>query len=248
MPDERTPQPADADIEFMVTAVSGAWGPLRLAGPARVRLTSDAISIDAPQGASMRATLAELTGAGWRTGSLTLHGAAGSVSMETTSRLDVAWAALVARACPIPEFARSHRHLGSRRGGSLEAQSRFLAPLIQARRDLQAEPDLDRRVQAIPAGLLRDRLREVLSKLAAEACPSNAPDQRGLLAELNEAMAPLFERIDEMESAARRYAAAGEPERFEAWRAWLATVTAVYASADRGWSAASALLPSGSES
>jgi hypothetical protein len=244
MPDEGTQSP-DAEVEFMVTTVSGTWGTDRLSGPARVRLTSDAILVDASHGASLRLALAELTGGGWRTGTLTIHGAAGSVSMETTSRLDTAWAALVARSCPIPEFARSHRHLGSKRGGAIAAQSRFLAPLLQMRRELQAETDLDRRVQALSAGLLRDRLQDVLGKLAAEAHPSSAPDRRGLLAELNEAMAPLFGRIDEMEAAARGYAAATEEERFDAWREWVATVMAVYVSADLGWSAAAGLLPAG---
>jgi hypothetical protein len=245
---DETLQPADADVEFQVANLTGSWGTLRFSGPARVCLTSEAILADAPHGASLHVPLAELTGAAWRTGTLTIHGAGGSVSMETTSRLDTAWTALVARACPIPEFARSHRRLGSRRGGALGAQARFLAPLLQARRDLQAEPDLERRVASLSAGLLRDRLRQVLVALAADAYPGSAPDRRGLLAELTEAMSALFDRIDVMESAAGRFMAAADAARFDAWREWVSAVSAVYRSADLGWIDASGVLPPGSGS
>lgn len=238
------PEPAvKGDFEVMVSASSGDWGGLRFSGPARLSLTSDAVLIDAVQGASLRLPYGDLSGAGWRTGALTLHGAEGSVRLESASGLDEAWVALVTRACPLPELARGHRSLGSRKGGPAAAQARFLAPLLQARRAMEGQPDLEVRVAAFDGRVLRERIEAALQAIAREAWPSSDPDRRALEAELEEAVSGLFRALAGLEAAARHFRAAAEPVRFMAWRDWVGSAAAVFARADADWAAASRLLP-----
>lgn len=241
MPDESRAS-TSGDVDLMADDVTGTWRSLRLAGPARLRLTSDAILVDAPQGASLRVPLGELGGVRLHPGSLSLHGGEGSVSLKAKGRLDTLLQALVARACPVPELARSHRRLGSQRGGAVELQAKFLAPFMQVRRDLQAERDLDRRVTSLKAAVLRERLNGVLDGIASEAHPSSAPDRRGLRAELDEVAAPLFEAIDGVERAAREFSVMAEEQRFDGWRAWIDRVAVLFSRADLAWHEVSALV------
>ena len=171
-PAAAVPSVADRDLVLTVRSVTGQWGPLQFSGPGQLRLTSDAMVLDAPRGASLRAKFAAITGAAWRTGALVVHGVDGRVVMETEAGLETAWVALVSRACPLPEFTRGYRRLGSRRGGTPETQARFLGPLLQARRQLEEEADLDRRVAVLEAKALRARLRRPSSRLLRMRSPT----------------------------------------------------------------------------
>ncbi len=234
----------DADIEVDVASLLVEWGTLRFTGKGTLRLTSDALHLESPGVGSISARYAELRGGGWRTGALTVHGNAGNAVVESVRGLDQAWVALVERACPLPELARGHRLLGSRRGGSMDAQARFLAPLLQARRRVEEESDLDARVSALDTKVLRERFDAALKTIARDAYPSSHPDRRGLEAELEEAMASFFHGLDVMESAAVHFRAAPEPIRFIAWRDWVSAVANAFTLADSGWANAARLLPS----
>lgn len=233
----------EADLELMVTSASGHWGPAQLSGPARLRLTSDAVVIEPAAGAALSVPYADLQGGGWRTGTLALHGEDGSVTVEAARGLDQAWVTLLARACRLPELARGHRLLGSRRGGPAAAQARFLAPLLQARRLVEEQADLDVRVAAFDARVVRERIDAALQGIARDSWPSSDPDRRALEAELEEAVEGLGEALTAVEQAARHFRDAGEPVRFMAWRAWVAAVAAVFARADADWSNAARLIP-----
>ena len=233
----------DVDIELEISAARAEWGTLRLSGPGRLRLTSDSIVVDTAGSDTFEARYEELHGGSWRTGELSVHGEPGSVVVESTRNLQHAWVTLVERSCPLPELARGHRLLGSRRGGPVDQQGRFLAPLLQARRRLEEETDLEARVAAIEARALRERLDVALQAIAKDAYPLSHPDRRALEAELEEAMIPLFHGIKAMEATARHFRAAPEAIRFLAWREWVSSVSNVFAQADSGWAGAASLLP-----
>jgi hypothetical protein len=127
----------EPDLAVDVSSALVEWGALRLSGRGTLRLTSDTLQLEVPGGDLLVARYDELRGGGWRTGVLTVHGETGNAVVESMRGLDLAWVSLVERACPLPELARGHRLLGSRRGGSIDAQARFLAPLLQARRLVQ---------------------------------------------------------------------------------------------------------------
>jgi hypothetical protein len=215
-----------------------------------LRLREHSLELVTSRGVPIVAAYDTLSGAGWRTGRLFIYSAAGVLELEGDTGLERAWVSLTALSCPIPEFTRGLRTLGSRRVGARKAvhadasaQTRFFAPLLQARRRLEQEGDLDRRLTAFEAPLLAERMTQVLTLLAAEYYPGSAPDRRALEAELFEAAAPLFAGLDALQVAEERYRGAADERRFVAWRAWTGDVAAVFADADRSWRAAFPLLP-----
>jgi hypothetical protein len=232
----------DLDVEWDVTSLRVEWGALHFTGPGRLRLTSEAVTVSA--GAEvLSAPYGEIRGGGWRTAELTLHGAPGTMVLESNRGLQHAWVSLVALACPLPELVRDHRLLGSRRGGHLDLQARFLAPLLQARKRLEDEGDLDARVATLDARALRDRMATAVRGLAKDVYPASHPDRRALEAELEEALDSLFSGIDAIELAAKQFRDAPEAVRFTAWRRWVSAVSNVFAVADRAWANAARLLP-----
>lgn len=232
----------EPDVELELSSMVVEWGTIRLAGPGQLRLTSEALLVEAT-GGTLLARYAEIRGGGWRTGSLTVHGAAGKAVLQSGRGLDQAWVSLIERACPLPELTRGHRLLGSTRGGPVDLQARFLAPFLQARRRLEEEADLEARVATLDARALRERLESALKTIARDSYPSSHPDRRGLEAELEEAMAPFYEGLEAMESAAEYFRSAPEAIRFMAWRDWVSAASKVFALADRGWASAARLLP-----
>ena len=242
--------PNASDVEVRLRRVAGTWGQIALDGPGMLRLREHSLELVTSRGVPIVATYDTLSGAGWHTGKLFIHSAAGVVELEGETGLERAWGALTALSCPIPEFTRGLRTFGSRRDGARKsgasdaaAQTRFFAPLLQARRRLEEEGDLDRRLTAFAAPLLAERMTLVLAQLAAEYHPGSAPDRRALEAELLEAVAPLFEGLDLLKAADERYRSAADDRRFVAWRGWTRHVAAVFAAADRSWRAAIPLLP-----
>jgi hypothetical protein len=234
----------DRDLEWDVTSLRVEWGTLHVTGPGRLRLTSDAVTVDVASGETLTAAYSEIRGGGWRTAELALHGAPGTMVFESNRGLQHAWASLLALACPLPELVRDHRLLGSRRGGHVGLQARFLAPLLQARKRLEEEGDLDARVATLDARALRERLATAVQGLAKDVYPASHPDRRALEAELEEALDSLFSGIDAIELAAKQFRDAPEAIRFTAWRRWVSAVSHVFALADRGWANAARLLPS----
>ena len=232
----------ERDLEVDATSVLVEWGSVRLIGPGRLRLTSDAVTLEA-SGGTWQASYHELRGAGWRTGSLTVHGDPGRVVVESKEGLELVWVQLLERACPLPELARDHRLLGSRRGGSVAAQTRFLGPLLDARKRVEKQPDLESRIAALDARQLRDRVNAVLQTIARDTFPASHPDRRALEAELEEAMTAFFVQLDSVHEAAAHFRGAPEAIRFSAWREWVARVVHAYALADGAWASASRVLP-----
>ena len=233
----------ERDLELTVSSALVQWGPARLAGPAQLRLTGDSLVIEPATGEAWQARYAELRGGGWRTGAIVVHGDAGSAAVESKSGLDEVWTSLVARTCPLPELARTHRLLGSRRGGSIDQQVKFLAPLLQARRRLEEIADLDTRVAALDAKTLNERMLGAIQAIAKDVYAVSDPDRRAMEAELEEAMSPLFAELNAMQAAAQVFRNAPEAIRFSAWRDWVSIVGRVFVLADNGWAHAARLLP-----
>lgn len=208
-----------------------------------LRLTSGELFVEARQGGALRVRYDDLSGGGWRTGSLVVHGKEGRAAIEATRGLDHAWVQLVERTCPLPELVRSHRLLGSRRGGSAEAQAKFLAPLLQARKRVEEATDLETRIALLEGRILRERVNAALQTIAKDAFPSSHPDRRGLEAELDEAMLPFYRGLDGLDAAAADFRGAPEAARFIAWRQWITALSSAFAMADSGWANAARILP-----
>ena len=232
----------ERDLEVEATSILVEWGPIRLIGPGRLRLTSDLLQLEAT-GGEWAVEYSALHGGTWRTGTLTVHGEQGRVIVDSKQGLELVWVQLLERACPVPELARDHRLLGSRRGGSVGAQARFLGPLLEARKRLEKEPDLESRIAALDAMQLRNRVVASLHAIARDAFPASHPDRRALEAELEEVMSGFFRELDHVHAAAMTFRNAPESIRFNAWRDWVARVLNAYALADGAWATATRFLP-----
>ena len=233
----------EPDLEFDASNLLVEWGNFRLIGPGVIRLTSEELVLGANVGGALRTRYEDLQGGGWRTGMLTIHGQEGKAVIESARGLDHAWVQLIERTCPLPELARTHRLLGSRRGGSADAQAKLLAPLLQARKRVEEARDLEARIEALPARALRERVSNALENIARDVYPASHPDRRGLEAELGEALMPFFAGLDALESAAQHFRSAPEASRFVAWRGWVVAVSNAFTLADSGWASAARLLP-----
>ena len=123
------------------------------------------------------------------------------------------------------------------------AQARLLGPLLEARKRLEKEPDLDSRIAALDAIQLRDRVVASLHAIAREAFPASHPDRRALEAELEEVMAGFFRELDAVHAAAMTFRTVSPAVRFNAWRDWAGRVLNAYALADGAWATAARFLP-----
>jgi hypothetical protein len=233
----------NASIAFPFRTVAGRWRSLDVSGGGTLSLHDEAWELTLAHGPVAREGYAVLSGAEWRADALALHAREGVLVIEAEQGLDRAWVQLTALACPLAEFTRALRYLGSSRVGDAPRQARFFAPLLHARRLLQDELDLERRLAAFNAAALVDRITQVLKSMATEAHRFSPPDRRALEAELLEAAAPLVTRLRELDDAAARFRAAGVAERFDAWRTWTTGVADVFSQADQSWRAAADLLP-----
>src|SRR5690606_15254807 len=234
----------DETVEFPFTAVGGNWGSVVPSGPGVLRLEPHALRVLAGDALVLELPYPALSGAAWQAGCLTMLGAPGRILWRADRGLERAWAGLLARACRVPEFARGLRTLGSPRARvNRETETRFFAPLLQARRRVEDEGEPDQRVAAFAARLVAERLQQLIAALATEAYPESAPDRRALEAELLEATEALFARLEEVDEAAERFRQAPDESRFEHWRTWTARVAAAFAEADRSWVVIAGLLP-----
>lgn len=217
--------------------VQGLWGGHRVddvgalslhEGEAQVTLQHATLSIG--WGHLSDATLEHAT--------LHLHRAAEVLSLRGSPDLPRAWGHVVEQACALPEMARGLRALGTGRGGDAAQQARFFAPLLAARRRIQAPEAVERRVALFDAHAVAQRMSAVVGELVAERHVADSRRQRALAAHLEEALEPCLEALTSLGVAAEGVHRAGDGTRFVAWRQWTSALRQVFVEADRSWLAA----------
>jgi hypothetical protein len=224
-------------VETRAGALTGEWHVQPLAGPGRLRLAEHGVRVEVEGGVTIDVPYASLTGSELRGDAVTLFGAAGWIRGAGHAGLDAFWVTLQERACALPELTTGLRALGSRRGGDAERQVRFFAPLLQARRRLEEQREIDWRLAAFEAAALRRRVEETVHVLAAERHPGAPPAERALAACLIDECAPLFAALDALGDAAASVAGSDDAGRFAAWRVWTGRAREVFEAADRAWGA-----------
>jgi hypothetical protein len=229
-------------LEVLVRHVRGSWRGRVLDAAAHLRLLDDVLEVVPDEQAPVVISLSEVSGVELRAGCLTIHGGDHALEVNGDEGLERLWVELGRRACALPEFTRAMRTLGGRRGGLAEQQSRFFAPLLQARRRLEEQSDIEWRLSAFDAKTLEMRFADVLRSFAQERHPQNAADRRSLEAFLFEGAEGLFARLTELGDAAAKIGSAADRDRYERWRTWMRVVRHVFDEADRCWSHASALM------
>jgi hypothetical protein len=231
-----TPErPASADAR--AATVVAEWHGERLEGLGRLRLAEHGVRVELEDGSVIEAAYASLSGSEWRSDNLTVVGPAGWIRAAGAPGLDVLWIALQERACALPELTTGLRAFGSRRGGDTARQVRFFAPLLEARRRLEEQRELQWRLAAFDAATLRRRIEETVRAMAAERYPTAPSAERALVAGLLDVCARLHGALDVLGEAAAVVADSSDADRFAAWRLWTARAREVFEAADRAWGA-----------
>ncbi len=122
----------------------------------------------------------------------------------------------------IPELTRGVRALGG--AGNPLAQA-CLMPLLAVRRALVGVTDPARQVALGNVAALRRQVEGALAALAAARAPDDAPRRRAEEARLEEAAAPVFRALDQLQVAATDLEAAlrrpGTGPVAAAWARWV---------------------------
>ena len=153
---------------------------------------------------------------------------------------------LLAACRALPEVTRALRALGSRRGArrgrvaSSDAEARFFAPLIEARRGSMEARDAESVIAAFDAVRLARVIEGVVREFAERLAGGHPARRRALEAELTDATEELSAALTALKATAAL--AAADVDDLGRWRAWAAAVQSVFEAADRTWQAIEPIL------
>ena len=199
-----------------------------------VRLIDDTVSILTEQ-REVSTRVDRLDGVVWETPVLTLHVGRDAVELSGHMGLQPLGTQIVASALVLPEFTRTMRGLGTRRGHLGADHDRFFAGLLAARRAAEGFVEPESRLAAFDPRRLSQSLSTLLSELAAERYPESAPDRRALEAELMEHADRVQAALAALDEAAEAVRASATAARLARWRAWTWAAQRVFEEADRCW-------------
>jgi hypothetical protein len=144
--------------------------------------------------------------------------------------------------CTMREVTRPLRTLGTRRGQPGADHDTFFAPLLAARRRAEEAGAPEARVKAFDASALTQAMERCIHGFATERHPVQASERRALTETLLETAAPFFAALLLLRESADAAVNPDPALRFTSWRAWLDSLDAVFAAADRTWAAMLPLL------
>jgi hypothetical protein len=171
----------------------------------------------------------------WDAPTLTLYVARDAIELSGHPGLESLGSQIVSSALALPEFTRTMRSLGSRRGHLGTDHDRFFAGLLAARRAAEGLAEPESRLAAFDAHQLSPALTTLLGELAAERYPDSPPDRRALEAELLEHAERMYAAIDALGAAADEVRASASASRLARWRTWTWAAQRLFEEADRCW-------------
>lgn len=142
---------------------------------------------------------------------------------------------ILERACKVPEFTRSSRHLGSPFLPTPPGAERLLQLLLGARRELATHGHPLAQVRTFDAEGLASAVRGIAAELARDCYPASQPESRALEWRFLEILDPLLRSLGEVSRAGSDLAASAPTDLLTRWRGWVASVAAVFAATDRLW-------------
>jgi hypothetical protein len=199
-----------------------------------VRIVDDLVSIHvADREHTMR--IDRVDGVVWEAPVLTVHVAQDVIEFTGHAGLQPFGAQIVSTALALPEFTRTMRGLGSRRGHIGSDHDRFFAGLLAARRAAEGFAEPTSRLAAFDPRRLTTATTTLLGELATERYPESAPDRRALEAELLEYAERMYAALDALGETAEQVRTSGSATRLARWRDWTWAVLRVFEEADRCW-------------
>jgi hypothetical protein len=151
----------------------------------------------------------------------------------------------------LPELMLSMRSIGSRRSlpneqsALQEAQERYFAPLLDARRAAARALTRTQVIGAFDGRRITALIDAAVRAFAEERYAARAPARRAFEAELFEIVEPLREALRSLRDITDGSTPGeGSPEQLVKWTLWLAQLRMVFRVADSSWPALSAALAS----
>ena len=232
-----------ADTPRIPVRVRGTIRNTALDSDGTVRLIDDVLSI-VVQDREYKARFDRIDGVVWDASMLTLHVGRDAVELSGHPGLQPLGAQILETALALPEFTRTMRGLGSRRGTVGADHDRFFAQLLAARRAVQDFAEPESRLAAFDARRLSQTLTTLLGELASERYPESGPDRRALEAELLDHAERMFAALEALGEAADQVRASTAASRLAQWRHWTSSAQRLFEEADRCWFA---IMPALSE-
>ncbi|WP_337169285.1 hypothetical protein [Gemmatimonas aurantiaca] len=159
--------------------------------------------------------------------------------------------ALLDQACRVPELMRGGRTSGWSLplGGNValqNAQDRWFAPLLAARRAMQGVSDPERQVALFDGARLADEMLRGIAEIAVITVPGDGAQQRAqqraLEAAMEEEAEPLFEALERVALAGDALRGGAMDTRIADWRRWIGVVQETFGAADEAWNGTRELL------
>ena len=223
-----------ADTPRIPAHVFGMLRGVSLDADGAVRIVDDLVAIQVDDREhTMR--IDRVDGVVWESPVLTVHVGHDAIEFTGHAGLQPFGAQIVAAALALPEFTRTMRGLGSRRGHVGGDHDRFFAGLLAARRAAEGFEEPDSRLAAFDPRRLTAATTTLLGELASERYPASPPDRRALEAELLEHAERLYAALESLGEAAERVRTSGHAARLARWREWTWAVLRVFEEADRCW-------------
>jgi len=223
-----------ADTHRIPVRVRGTVRGTPLDADGGVRLLDDIVAIQVDN-RDHPIRIDRVDGVVWEAQTLSLHIGRDTVELSGHPGLEPLGSQITAAALTLPEFTRTMRSLGSRRGRLGTDHDRFFGGLLAARRAAEGFGDPEPRLAAFDARGLSQALTTLLGVLAAERYPTSPPDRRALEAELLEHAERLYAALDALGVAAEEVRASSPPIRLARWRGWTWAAQRVFEEADRCW-------------
>jgi hypothetical protein len=232
-----------ADTPRIPVRVRGTIRNTALDSDGTVRLIDDVLSI-VVEDREYTARFDRIDGVVWEAAILILHVGRDVVELSGHPGLQPLGAQILETALALPEFTRTMRGLGSRRGTVGADHDRFFAQLLAARRAAQDFVEPESRLTVFDARRLSQALTSLLGELASERYPESGPDRRALEAELLDHAERMFAALEALGEAADQVRASTSASRLAQWRLWTSSAQRLFEEADRCWFA---IMPALSE-
>jgi len=223
-----------ADTHRIPVHVRGTVRGAAVDADASVRLLEDVVSIQLEE-REYSTRVDRVDGVVWEPPTLTLHIGGDQAELTGHPGLQQFGAQITQSALALPEFTRTMRSLGSRRGHLGVDHDRFFAALLAARRAAEGFVEPESRLAAFDARRLAQGLTTLLGELASERFPDSAPDRRALEAELLECAEKVYAALDALGDSAEQVRSSSSSLRLARWRAWTWSAHRVFEEADRCW-------------
>ena len=199
-----------------------------------VRVVDDRVAIHVDE-REYTTRIDRVDGVVWEPPVLTVYVGHDTIELTGHAGLQLLGSQIVSTALALPEFTRTMRGLGSRRGHVGGDHDRFFAGFLAARRAAEGFTEPESRLAAFDPRRLATATTALIAELASERYPESAPDRRALEAELLEHAERLYSALDSLGETAEQVRASGHAVRLARWRAWTWAVLRVFEEADRSW-------------